>query len=245
MIRAEIAKMRRLRTGIIVLVMVVGVTALAVLSALSSPDFSDPGTRSWAALLAGMSLAVPLTSPLLLAVLASRQVDIEHHGNGWLLFQTSGATRGGLCRAKLAVLGAVVCAVTAAEAGLVLLAGIALAVPGPPPLALWWGYAGAVAVVNLVLLGLHILISARVENQLAGLGIGVLGTLLAVFATGLPPLLAHLTPWGYYALATAAGYRDGELVTFVPGYASIAALAVLGGVLFAVFTTRFDRREAS
>lgn len=240
----EFAKMRHLRIGLVVFVMVVIVLGLSVFSAATSPVFADPAGRSWKALLAGMSLAVPLVSPLLLAVLASRQVDIEHQGNGWLLSQTSGLTPGGLCRAKVAAIGSIVAVATILESALVIGAGALLGVPAPVPVGLWLGYTASILVVNLVLLGLHILLSARIDNQLVPLGVGVLGTMVAVFATGLPAGLAHVTPWGYYALVTAADYREGALVALTPSYPSIAALGAAGAVLFLLITGLFDRQEA-
>ena len=99
-------------------------------------------------------------------------------------------------------------------------------------------------VVNLVLLALHLIIAAKLENQLIGLGIAVLGTLVAVFAGGLPDLFAHLTPWGYYALVQAADYEGAQLMATAPSYASVAALATVTAVLFGLVTSRFDRQEA-
>ncbi len=240
----EFAKMRHLRMGLIASVMVVIVTGLSVAGAATSPAFAVPSGRSWEALLGGMSLAVPLASPLLLAVLASRQVDIEHQGNGWLLSQTSGVTPGGLCRIKLLAVGIVVAVVTILESVLVLVAGLLLGVPDRVPAGLWAGYTASVLVANLVVLALHVLLSARIDNQLVGLGIGVLGTIVAVFATALPPAMAHLTPWGYYALVAAAGYQGTQLVALTPAYGSIAALGAVAAVLFVIVTGRFDRREA-
>jgi len=225
----EFAKMRRLRVSPVASVMVVVVAGLTTVSALTA----EP---SWEALLAGLSLAVPLASPLLLAVLASRLVDVEHLGNGWLLSRTSGLTSGGLCRAKFVALGLVVTVVTAVTSILVLTAGVFLGVRAPVPAGLWAGYTAAVLLVNLVVLALHIVLSARIENQLAGLGIGVLGTVVAVFSGGLPPAVAHLTPWGYYALAAAAGYQGERLVAFTPAYPSVAALGVAAAVLFVIVT---------
>jgi hypothetical protein len=240
----EFAKMRHLRMGLVVSVMVIVVVGLSVAGAATSPTFADPAGRSWEALLGGMSLAVPLASPLLLAVLASRQVDIEHQGNGWLLSQTSGVTPGGLCRIKFLAVGIVVAVGTLLESVLLLGAGLLLGVPDPVPAGLWTGYTASILVANLVVLALHILLSARIDNQLVGLGIGVLGTIVAVFATALPTALAHVTPWGYYALVAAAGYQGEQLVALTPAYPSIAALGLVAAVLFMIVTNRFDRREA-
>ncbi|WP_342776144.1 ABC transporter permease [Nonomuraea terrae] len=239
----EFAKMRHLRIAPVAIVMVAAVTGLVMFSAITSPDFADPAARSWELLLGGMSLAVPMVSPIMLAVLASRQVDIEHEGGGWLLSQTSGITPGGLCRVKLVAVGAVVTVATVLQSVLVIGAGLLLGVTAAVPAGLWLGHTASVLATNLVVLALHVLLSARIDNQLAGLGIGVLGSMVAVFASGLPPWLAHVSPWGYYALVAAAGYRDGDLVALTPSYASVAGLGVVGAALFLLVTGSFDRRE--
>ena len=241
----EFAKMRHLKVGLIATIMVLGVLALSLFALVSSPDFNPDTPGAWNALLAGMSLGIPLLSPLLLAVLASRQTDIEHQGNGWLLQSTSGITPGGVCRAKFAALGVIVTAVTVGTSLIVLAFGKVLAGILPPaPLGHWAGFTLCMLVVNLAVLALHILLSAKVENQLVALGVGVLGCILAVFSQGLPAAAAHITPWGYYALAQAAGYQGDAIQALPIAYASIAALAVIVAGLFAILTFRFDRQEA-
>ncbi|UAL31810.1 ABC transporter permease [Nocardioides rotundus] len=237
--------MRHLRVGVIAVAMVVAVLGLSLFTIVSSPDFDPDSPAAWNGLLAGMSLAIPLVFPLLLAVLASRQTDIEHQGNGWLLQATSGLTPGGVCRAKLITLGIVVAAITAGTSLLVLVAGKLLAgILAPIPFAHWVGFTGCMLVINLVVLALHILLSAKIDNQLVALGIGVLGSVLAVFSQGLPAAAAHLTPWGYYALARAADYAASGYVAIPLSYPSIAALALVVAVFFLITTGRFDRQEA-
>ncbi|WP_145007842.1 ABC transporter permease [Kocuria marina] len=241
----EFAKMKHLRIGLVAAVLVIAVSLLSLYTVVSSPQFSPEEPGAWNALLAGMSLGIPLVSPLLLAVIASRQTDIEHTGNGWLLQSTAGITPGGICRAKLAALGTVVTISTLATCLFVLvlgklLAGILVAVP----LGHWAGFTLCVLVVNLAVLALHILLSAKVENQLVALGVGVFGCVMAVFSQGLPAAAAHLTPWGYYALIKAADYEGDRYVSLPLSYPSIAVLAVVAGALFALITFRFDRQEA-
>lgn len=240
----EFAKMRRLRIVQIAVVMVVCVVGLSLMVATANPHFAGPAGRSWEPLLDGKLLGVLLVSPFLLAVLASRQVEIEHLGNGWLLSQTSGLTPGALCRVKLVALGAVVTAATAFENALVVGAGLLLGITAPVPVGLWVGYAASILVVNLVVLALHLLLSALIDNQLVGLGIGVVGSLVAVFAPGYPAWLAHaLPPWGYYALAVVTEFRGDGLIVVTPSYPSIAALGVVGAGLFLLITGLFDRLE--
>lgn len=239
----EFAKMRHLGVVPVGSALVLAVLGLSMIAALSDPSFAVPTTRSWAPMLGGLSMGVALASPLLLAVLASRQVDIEHQGQGWLLSATSGPTPGQVCRAKLLALGVVVTMTTVATNVLILLAGLLLGVTAPVPVGHWLAAAGGALLVSLVLLALHVVLAAKVQNQLVGLGVGVLGSLFAAFASGLPTWLVHLAPWGYYALTRAAEYQGGAVVLLLPSWPSLLGLAVVGGAVFALITGRFDRQE--
>lgn len=239
----EFAKMRRLRVAVIVSVLVVGIVGVALYSSVPNPDFVVSSPNAWNSLLGGLSSAMTLFFPLLLAVLASRQVDIEHQGNGWLLSATSGVTAGNLCRAKLVALGAIVIFTTVLTSLIILGIGLLLGVAAPVPLDRWGGFTVAIIVVNLVVLALHIVLSAKVDNQLVSIGIGLLGLICAMFGSSVPTWLAHLTPWGYYALSAPAGYQEEKLIALMPSYVSIAILGIVGIVLFLLITDRLDRQE--
>ena len=243
-IRNEFAKMRQLRVGLLAGVLTGAVTVLALGTGVSSPDFVPETQDSWTSLLGSVGSAVALIAPLLLAVLASRQVDIEHQGSGWLLSAGAGVTPGGLCRAKLLALGLIVAASTVTISALVLVSGLLVGVAVPVPAGRWVGFTLALVVINLAVLSLQVLLSARIENQLVSIGVGLLGTILALFGSSVPSWLTHLTPWGYYSLTSAAEYRDAELVATTPAYGSIAALAVVATVVVGVVTGRLDRQEA-
>ena len=84
-VRNEYAKMHHLRIGLIAALLLLGVCALSVLSALNSGLVDhrfDADGDGWRLLMASLHGAVGLTSPLLLAVMASRQVEVEHSGQG-------------------------------------------------------------------------------------------------------------------------------------------------------------------
>ncbi|WP_307851208.1 ABC transporter permease [Nocardiopsis sp. MG754419] len=243
----EFTKMRRLRVAPLVLIMVVGVVALTCVT-FTAPGFldsvDDPDARPWHWLLAGLALAVPLVSPILLAVLASRQVDMEHQGHGWLLNQVSGVTPGHLCRVKFLSMGALVAGATLAQSALVVALGRAVGISVDLPLGPWLGYTTAIIVVNLVLFALHLLVAARVPNQLVGLGLGVLGVFVTLAGTGMPLWSAHLLPpWGYYAVATPVDTDAGGVVALDPPYLSVLSLGIVGALVFLGVTRMFDRQE--
>lgn len=243
-VRAEFAKMHRLRLTPLLVLMVVAVVGLAASAPASDPGFDPATPDAWNVLLLGLSGGIPLVTPLLIAVLASRLVDMEHQSNGWLFSAGSGLGAGVLCRSKLVALGALVALATLLECALAVGVGKLYGVPGMPPAGPWVGYVLCALAVNGVVLACHILLATTVENQLVGLGIGLLGTLVAVFAIGWPAVAAHLTPWGYYALAAPVDYQGPNLVEVPVAYPSIAALVVVGVVCFAVVTARLDRQEA-
>ncbi|OZD69664.1 ABC transporter permease [Rhodococcus sp. 06-1059B-a] len=232
-LRNEFAKLRHLHLVALAASMTAGIVALTVVGTMTGDAAQHASVLS----LAGLSLAFPLVSPLMIAVVASRTIDIEHHGNGWLLSRATGVTLGELLRAKVVSAGLVVTTATVAAVSLGALLG------GTKPLWTWLGYAGAMVVVNLAVLTLHLTVSTLAVNQLISLGIGVLGTVVAICASGFPSWLAHLTPWGYYALASAADYRGDHVMTLSPSYTSVAGLAFVGVALFLFVTARLDRQE--
>lgn len=243
----EFAKMRHLKVGLVVALLLAGVVGMVAFYSLASgllATLDDPHGAPWKTVFAALATAVSLISPVLLAVLASRQVEIEHSGNGWLASSTSGVTPGQLCRAKFAALGLLVALATIAWGVLLIGFGLAIGVTAPAPIGRWAGYIASLLVINLAVLAFHLLLSAKVENQLACLGVGVLGVFIAYFGTILPGWVAHLLPWGYYSLTIPADYVGTDLVYFDLPYLSVLALAVVGGGLFLVITGRFDHQEA-
>lgn len=240
----EFAKMRHLHVWLLAAVLLVVMTGFAISTGISSPDFDRVTDGGWNSLLNSFGGVAPLVSPLLLAIMASRLVDIEHVGGGWLLSATSGATPGALCRAKMLALAVLVVVATTAASMLVAATGFLTEIKAPWPAARWIGQTVMILVVNLVLVALAVIIAARSENQLVGIGIGLLGTVLALIASGMPSWFVHLTPWGYYTLAAVTGYDDTALVAVTPSYPSIAGLAIVAAVAFTISTSRFHRQEA-
>ncbi len=110
-----------------------------------------------------------MTAPLLAAVLASRLVDVEHQGNGWLMAATLGQSKGRLCLTKMLALAPVVLATTVFELGGLVLASRFVGATLPLPVGRWLWYAVASFAITLAILATHVWLSARVDNQLTGL----------------------------------------------------------------------------
>lgn len=247
LIRNEYAKMRRLHLAPLLVLLLVGVAALTMFYSLGSGlpgKASAPDGIGWKMLFGGLSMATSLAAPILLAVVASRQVEVEHMGNGWLANGTAGITPGRLCRAKFLSLAIPVTAATVVSALLVMGFGSLVGITAPMPAARWAGYVVALVVVNLAVLAFHVILSAKVENQLVCIGVGLIGIFLAVFGELFPAWIAHLIPWGYYAMTKQADFVGEQMVYFDLPVLSVAALAAGGGALFVFLTHRFDRQEA-
>ena len=89
----EFRKMRRLHTLPLLIGLIAAVAALSSASLFSGRThemFDNPAAHPWASLLLSYTMMAAMTSPILVAVLASRQTDIEHSGVGWTLAATAG-----------------------------------------------------------------------------------------------------------------------------------------------------------
>ncbi|AYD90168.1 ABC transporter permease [Actinomyces lilanjuaniae] len=245
-IMLELRKTRRLRTRPLLASLVVAVAALSCLSLFAGStrdSLDDPQARPWAALLLTYTFMAAMTSPLLTAVLASRQTDIEHSGQGWVLAATAGHTPGTLCRAKLVTLALLLLPAVAVQSGLVVAVGVLAGIRVPLDTGSWAGYTLLLYLLDVAFCALHIWLAARVDNQLVSVGVGTLGSFLAVFSLLMPSAVSRLIPWGYYAVISHAG-QEGDRVSYVSApYGWVAGFLVLVAVVFTVVTRRLDRVE--
>jgi len=242
----EFRKMRRLRVVPIVLVLIVAVAALSSASLFSGSTretFDDPTAAPWAALLLTYTFMAAMTSPILAAVLASRQTDIENTGSGWTLASTAGYTPGKLCRAKLAALAVILLPAVALQTLLVIGAGLLASITVPLNVAPWIGYTVGLLLVDIAFCALHIWLAAKVENQLISVGIGMLGAFIGVFALLMPDWLTRLIPWGYFAMISQVSTSGRDVVYATPAYGWIAGFLIIVGIAFTLATRRLDRIE--
>lgn len=245
-IRLEVRKMQRLRTGPIVAILVIAVAALSSASLFSGGTrntFDDPNAAPWPALLLTYTLMAAMTSPILTAVLASRQTDIEHAGTGWTLASTAGYTPGTLCRAKLATLSLVLLPTVTAQTLLVIGAGVLAGIRAPLDPGPWIGYTALLFLIDVAFLALHIWLATIVENQLVSVGVGMLGAFLAVFTLLIPGIVTRFIPWGYYAVISHARQQNGDVTYITPPYAWIAGFLILAGAVFTLVTRHLDQIE--
>ncbi|MCR2052165.1 ABC transporter permease [Actinomyces bowdenii] len=249
-VRIEIAKMRRLRTLPVTLALVgasVAMCSSALFPSSARAGFTDPAALPWAGLLLNAAFTNAMIGPVMVAVLASRQTEIEHSGAGWNLAASAGLTPGALCRVKVAALGLVIIPAVLVQSAALVLLGRAVGITVPLDAGQWAVYTLMLIGVDLAMCALHVWLAAVVDNQLIGMGAGLLGGFVASFMLLAPPWLARLLPWGYYAVITNARFvQDGEdsgvvyspaPVGWVMGFLALASLA------FAIATRRLDRIE--
>ncbi|WP_017603400.1 ABC transporter permease [Nocardiopsis alkaliphila] len=242
----EVHKTRRLRVWVLCLVMVVAVVALSGMNLFSESareGFADPAAQPWEALLLGQVMIAAMTSPVLVAVLAGRQVDIEHQGQGWFMARVAGLGPGLLCRAKAVVLGVALTFTAVAQCVLLIAAGMVAGIEVTLPITLWARYGLCLLLVDLALLGLHLWLAARVDNQLVGLGVGLLGAFYAVYALLMPTWVAYVLPWGYYAAISPVAVEGDRFVESAPVPWAFALFLCASAALFLGACRRLDRAE--
>ena len=246
----ELLKMRRLRVLLITVLLVIASVAMSSIDLFSQSkihSLADPAAKPWASLLLAMVLFNALTQPIFVAVLASRQTDIEHSGAGWNLASASGLTPGALCRVKLAALTLLIVPATIAQSAVLIVVARSMGLSLPLDAGPWVVYTLLLALVNTAMCAYHLWLAAVVENQLVVMSAGLLGGFIGVYMLLAPPVLARLLPWGYYAVITPAkvsmvnGHDAYEYISVPAGW--IAGFAALTAVVFTVVTRRLDRIE--
>ncbi|MDC4232697.1 ABC transporter permease [Actinomyces sp. B33] len=247
LLRAEAAKTRRLHLPLIVVVCV-GVIYLLTLPLRASDRarLDDPGI--WLSLLMGYTIINGLISPILIAFVSSRLVDVEHAGRGWTLHATQGVGAGRLMRIKLTILALLLASAVTAQS--LVFVGLVKALGCSQPLdaGLWAGYTATLIAVDLALAALHVLLAGAVDNQVVCVGIGFIGSLAAFYMFLFPSAVARLLPWGYWAMISRTSMSpsgDGSIVLVDPDWAWIAGYLLLCAVVFAVACARFDRKQVT
>ena len=246
-IRLEMMKMRRLHVMPLTLVLLaaaIPIVALSLFAPGAVSRLNDPHALPWGQPLLNLAFANALIHPILVAVLASRQTDIEHSSGGWLLNATTGRTPGMLCRMKFFALMAVVTPATLVQTGAVVELGWVAGVRVPLDVPMWSWYVISLVLIDAVLLAFHIWLSAFRENQLVSVGIGLVGGFIALYMF-LMPAVARLVPWGYYAMITPVTMAAGSdgLIPVLPPWPWLAGLVVIGAAAFVWCTKRLDRVE--
>ena len=238
----EFRKMRRLRTVPSALLLV------AVLVALSSGQlFAGKGMKTGAGMLMAYTMIAAMISPITVAIVASRQTEIEYSSGGWWWFPVGGITVSMLCRAKLLAASLVMLGIVAVQTLLIVLVALAAGVSAGWDIGAWASYALFLLLVNVAFLAFHIYLAARFDNQLLAVGTGILGGFAGIYCMLAPSSLARVIPWGYYALIThtqfvqKGGNFDVRYLT--PDYSWVIGFVAAALGLFAYLTRALETVE--
>ena len=246
----ELLKMHRLRVLLIAILLAIASVAMSSTNRFSQStirSLDNPAAKPWAMLLLGTAFVNAMTGAVFVAVLASRQTDIEHSGAGWNLAATSGLTPGALCRVKLAALTLLIVPTVVLQNSALIIFGRIMGISVPLDVGPWVTYTLLLALVNTAMCAYQLWLAAVVENQLVVMSAGLLGGFIGVYMLLSPPMLARLLPWGYYAVITPAkvsmvdGHGVHEYVQVPMGW--IVGFLVLTAVIFTAATRRLDRIE--
>ena len=246
----ELLKMHRLRVLLIAILLAIASVAMSSTNLFSQStirSLDNPAAKPWAMLLLGTAFVNAMTGTVFVAVLASRQTDIEHSGAGWNLAATSGLTPGALCRVKLAALTLLIAPTVVLQNSALIIFGRIMGISVPLDVGPWVTYTVLLTLVNTAMCAYHLWLAAVVENQLVVMSVGLLGGFIGIYMLLSPPALARLLPWGYYAIITPAkvsmvdSHAVYEYLQVPMGW--VAGFLVLTAVIFTVVTRRLDRIE--
>lgn len=161
----------------------------------------------WATLMATYMLMAAMTSPILTAVPASRQTDIEHSGVDWTLASTAGYSPGVRAAQSSPLLSRVGTHRYRAEPAC-RRDGCGRGHPGVVRGGTVDRLQRAAVPRRSGLPGTSHLTRLHCGNQLVSVGVGMLGAFIGVFCPLMPGIVSRFIPWGYYAMISYAG-REG------------------------------------
>lgn len=246
-VRLELLKICRLRLPLLVTGMAVaGVlfNSASMFSASTRASFDRPDAHIWESQLLSLVLGAAMLTPILVALVTSRIVDIEHTSHGWRLFHIAGTPAGALCRTKWLVAAGLLSVAWLVQWGGTLAVPWLLGMKAPPEWSAWLSFLVGGWGTTMALALLHIVLAARFESQLVGVGLGLVGGFLGVFTLLMPPQFALALPWGYYTvLAPYTFGSDGVVHSVTPMWGPWVLFCAVCLVVFLILTRHFDTLE--
>lgn len=236
MIRLEFSKLRRLKVGLLVAVMTLAVILMSI-----APLFRKGEPPQMATLLMSLGTIQAFLAPIFVSIVATRIVEIEHSGNGWQIAGSVGALKGKVCLLKAIVAGLISTITTIFITGIIIFLAMAKGIQGFEP-KYWLNYTLCLLAVNLVICMVHVILAAKVDNQLINVGTGILGGFIASFSLLIPTNITYFIPWAYYALISHFDAK-GQIAYHQPNYFPIIAFVLIATAAFAVSVRQLDRAE--
>lgn len=246
LLRLEFFKCRRRKIAL-VCAAVLAAELLWFGAYLARQDAGDLA-QGWMLLFYNLALIDAIFLPVSVAVIASRNCELEHKGTTLKLLETL-ATPGRLYGAKLVWGALVLAALLAVRSAAFAAMGAAARFPGEIP---WGRFALFTAIswaVSMMVFALQQGLSLRFANQAASLVCGISGSFLGTLSMLFPDWLVRFVPWGYYGLLSLARMDWDPETQFSqffwrwPQAGDVALLLCWAALFFAVGRTLFVRKE--
>ncbi len=246
LLRLEFFKCRRRKIAL-VCAAVLAAELLWFGAYLARQDAGDLA-QGWMLLFYNLALIDAIFLPLSVAVIASRNCELEHKGTTLKLLETLAAP-GRLYGAKLVWGALVLAALLAVRSAAFAAMGAAAHFPGEIP---WGRFALFTAIswaVSMMVFALQQGLSLRFANQAASLVCGIFGSFLGTLSMLFPDWLVRFVPWGYYGLLSLARMDWDPETQFSqffwrwPQAGDVALLFCWAALFFAVGRTLFVRKE--
>ena len=204
--------------------------------------------EGWMMLFYNLALIDAIFLPISVAVIASRNCELEHKGATLKLLETM-TSPGALYTAKLTwgalVLAALLLVRWAIFAGV----GVLWQFPGEVP----WERFGLFTLiswaVSMMVFALQQGLSLRFVNQAVSLVCGIFGSFIGIMSMLFPDWLVRIVPWGYYGLLSLARMEWDPDTRFTQYFwrwtepLDMALLLLWAALFFIVGRTLFVRKE--
>ncbi len=204
--------------------------------------------QGWMLLFYNLALIDAIFLPISVAVIASRNCELEHKGAALKLLETM-VTPGRLYITKLTWGALVLAALLSVRSAAFAAMGAAAHFSGDIP----WGKFALFTViswaVSMMVYALQQGLSLRFANQAVALVCGIFGSFVGVMSMLFPDWLVRCVPWGYYGLLSLARMDwdpDTRFTQFFwrwPEPLDVVLLLLFGALFFIVGRTLFVRKE--
>lgn len=241
LLRNEFLKLKRKRfIFVIILMSLLEITWVFVLSSKANKEF-----LVWENLILNFGMLNGLFFPILIAVIVSRLVDVEHKENTWKMLLSTPINKASLYFCKISITMILLIIPTIILFLSMLLIGNVLKFPGSFPCALILKFLITTWLSSISIVALQIWVSVLVKNQAFALTIGILGSFLGFFGQLLP--LSKFFIWTYPSITSPVTYEMIENhITYTQNVSSLSNLflsIIVGISLILVGLQHFIRKD--
>ena len=204
--------------------------------------------EGWMMLFYNLALIDAIFLPISVAVIASRNCELEHKGTTLKLLETM-VTPGRLYCTKMLWGALVLATLLAVRSAAFAAMGAAVHFSGDIP----WGKFALFTViswaVSMMVFALQQGLSLRFVNQAVSLVCGIFGSFIGIMSMLFPDWLVRIVPWGYYGLLSLARMEWDPDTRFTqyfwrwPEPLDVALLLLWAALFFIVGRTLFVRKE--